>query len=596
MDSPKYARILDTRLEAISDNQVCYALKEGSAVTSFVPLQSSSHNINNTTFNLNNISDFTGRDSRMVLNLGVVATLRVSNSTASAINFSGSQNLGLKQYPLNRCIGSIQHQINQASYTLNTNDILDSIARINLLPSDCNFYENSMPDYIDSYENAVGTLLTPLASYASSPAGNGVYKPRTLRLNVETSANGTTYTSSQSIPANAVNYYVRVSCELYEPLVSPFNNISKEDARCLYAITGELINIQWVSQLWENMFAYYTPTGLTITSSAVSLGTQATLSCIYLTPKEDTIAQIPRQSIYQYNDYSIFTNAVNGGQPVAAGSTIYNVASQVVNFTNLPQKILVYARLSNGSRTTSTPDKYLKIQSLQVSFDNGLPQFAGASPDQLYDISVRNNLEMPRSAFKQERLNYLSEVEAELYGCGSLMIIDPCLDLGIRPSDTTGSGGRYIFQLQNSIFVNATETEFPSVTLYVVGINSAVLERVGSQYRNYLLTTPPDVINQVKSLAPVSYKTYMRSAYANSFLMGGGVGDWFKKAYNFGTRAFNFAKDKVKEGEEFYKGVKGAVEAGKQLIGKGYGPNTGDRGTRLFGANPRPSKQIAFYQ
>ena len=47
MDSPKYARILDTRLEAISDNQVCYALKEGSAVTSFVPLQSSSHNINN---------------------------------------------------------------------------------------------------------------------------------------------------------------------------------------------------------------------------------------------------------------------------------------------------------------------------------------------------------------------------------------------------------------------------------------------------------------------------------------------------------------------------------------------------------------------
>ena len=33
MDSPTYARVLDTRLEAVSENSICYALKEGSAVT-----------------------------------------------------------------------------------------------------------------------------------------------------------------------------------------------------------------------------------------------------------------------------------------------------------------------------------------------------------------------------------------------------------------------------------------------------------------------------------------------------------------------------------------------------------------------------------
>ena len=295
--------------------------------------------------------------------------------------------------------------------------------------------------------------------------------------------------------------------------------------------------------------------------------------------------------MYHYNDYSIFTNAVNGGLPVTAGTTLYNVASQVVNFTNLPQKILVYARLSNGSRDTTTPDKYLKIQSIQVSFDNSLPQFAGANPDQLYDISKRNNLQMPRTCFKQERLNYLTEVENDLYGCGSLMVIDPCLDLGIRPSDTTGSGGRYIFQLQNSIFVNATGTDFPSVTLYVVGVNSAVLERVGSQYRNYLLTTSPDVINHVKKLPPISYKMYMRSAHANSFLMGGGIGDWFKKAHNFGTRAYDFAKSKMGDINQGINAIKSLSDAGHKLVGNGI-----DRGTRLFGANPRPSKNVAFYQ
>ena len=151
--------------------------------------------------------------------------------------------------------------------------------------------------------------------------------------------------------------------------------------------------------------------------------------------------------------------------------------------------MIIDVRVSNGSRTTATPDKYLKLKSLTVSFDNGLPVFNGASENQLYDVSKRNMLQMPRSAFKQEQLNYLNEVDGgELYGCGSVFVIDPALDLGIRPSDTTGSGGRYIFQVQNATFRNNTSEDFPSVTLYVIGINSAVLERVGSQYRNMLLT------------------------------------------------------------------------------------------------------------
>ena len=232
-------------------------------------------------------------------------------------------NLGMKQYPLNRCVASIQHQINQASYTLNTNDILDAIARINLLPEDCNFYENSQPDYIDSYANATGTLLNPLTPYCSVSVGDGIYKPRTLRLS--TSCNSVQ--DQVVIPANNTNISVTIFCQLYEPLISPFNNISSQDARCLYAITGELINIQWVSQLWQNMFAYVPPVGITIVSFSVSLSTQATLNCIYLTPKEDTIAQIPRQSVYHYNDYSIFTNAVNGGLPVTAGTTLYSLSS-----------------------------------------------------------------------------------------------------------------------------------------------------------------------------------------------------------------------------------------------------------------------------
>ena len=70
-------------------------------------------------------------------------------------------------------------------------------------------------------------------------------------------------------------------------------------------------------------------------------------------------------------------------------------------------------------------NKYLSLQSIQCTFDNGLPVFNGASPDQLYDVSKRNALQMPRSCFKQIQLNTNNVVPSlgALYGCGSVFVL-----------------------------------------------------------------------------------------------------------------------------------------------------------------------------
>ena len=115
-----------------------------------------------------------------------------------------ADNFGFKQYPLARCQQSIQHQINQASYTLNTNDVLDAISRMNFLPSDCNFYDNTCPDYIDNYAAATGRNFNPLESYASTLTGDGVYtKPRTIGFDI----------SGNSIPANGSGFACDNNCD-----------------------------------------------------------------------------------------------------------------------------------------------------------------------------------------------------------------------------------------------------------------------------------------------------------------------------------------------------------------------------------------------
>lgn len=576
----RVARVVDTRLEGSAENHVTFVVEEGAAVASYTPLVSSSHSTQNTVFNLNNIADRTCRDSRLALGMTLTVTLNVTNTDGvnphTVIN---ADNFGLKQYPLNRAINSVQHSINQASYTMRSNQILSEIARVNALPMDSDFFENTQPDMIDSYAKASGSNLTPIGPYTNTLLGDGVFKPRSLG-----------YTVTGNTIAAGATAAVTITVPLYEPLITPFCNISSKNRRGLYAITGEIVNIQWVSDLFNNMFAFDAPTNITLNSATVGVGANATLYTIYLTPQEGYFPEIPRESVYPYNDYSIFSNDIG---PCNAGATLAGVTSQVVNFTNIPQKILVYARLSNNARTSSTPDKYLKISRVNAVFDNGLPQLSNATTDQLYDVSKRNGLQMPRAAFAQRCLNealVAASGAQPLYGCGSVLALDPALDLGLRYESASGSAGRYIFQVTLDL-TNETDLNFSAVTLFVVGINSAVLERVGTEYRNYLISLPVDVLAEAKALAPVDHQTYMDAKHSNAFLSGGGIGDWFKKAYQGIKKA---AKWGLKHQDDIGK----AIDVGQKLYQDVAGePKKNDGGRRSLASSVRPArKRDLFYE
>lgn len=556
------ARVVDTRLEASSENEVTYVVEEGAQTQLFVPLTSSSHSTQNTTFNLNNIADKTCRDSRMVLAMTVTATLQVTNSDTSAHTLINGDNFGFKQWPLNRCVQSVQHQINQASYTLQTAQYLDSIAKLNAYPQDMNFYENSQPDLIDSYAAASGSELTPLASYTSTIAGDGVNKPRTLSYTV----------SGNSIAASSTSAVV-ITATLYEPLITPFNNVSSKMARGLYAITGEIITLNWVSDLFNRMFALATPQFLTVSSPVVSLGSSATLDLIYLTPQASYLPDIPHSSVYPYNDYTNFTNNLG---PCAAGAILSGQTTQVCNFTNIPQKILIYAKLADSAQTCATPDKYLKIRNISCTFNNGNPVLNNATTRQLYDISKRNGLQIPAAAFQQLCLNrslVAASGATPLYGCGSVLVLDPAIDLGLQYDSASGSAGRYIFQATMDL-ENGTDTAFPGVTLYVIAITSGILERRGSEYRNKLLTLPTDVLAEARMLPAVDYTTYTEAKHSNAFMTGGGIGDWFRKA---ASRAYDAIKWGVKHKDE----IKDVVDSASKVVKSAKG-GKGGAAMKLF--------------
>lgn len=557
-----FARVVDTRLGAHSNATIKYVVEEGAQNVAYVPLRSSSHNNQLTNFNLNNIAQFVARDSRLNIEFTATATITLDNSTGGALNAITADNFGMRQFGWNRTIASMQHKINQATYTLQTSQILDSIARLNILSENANFYDNTQPDCIDNFSTASGTALSPLGPYTDVPQGNGSFKPRTLNYTV----------SGNSIPANSTGA-VTITVKIYEPVISPWNNIGDTYSEALYAINGEILNISYspVSTLFDSMFNFVAPAGLTISSvtpPSVDYGTSAQLKCVYLTAYPDMIEEIPRQSIYHYNDYVQYQNAIGiQGVDLAPGAELTGVSSQVCNFTNIPQKILVYAR--PAQKSASCPDVYLTIKNIQAVFDNGQPMLTAASPDQLYEISKEAGLTMERANFLGKVLNpsLVAGGAEPIHGCGSILVLDPAMVLSVRQGATNGSAGRYVFQIQGANLINNTSQTFKGgAVLFVIGVTNAILERNGSEYRNYNLNVPYDVFQKARQLSPVSAAVYNSEKFDNLFLNGGGIGDFFKRGLNLAksglSKALNYAVSNPHQ-------VQQALQYAKQKLGKG---------------------------
>lgn len=545
-----YTRIIDTRVDSSTKENFSYLVKEGAQSVSFVPITSSSHSTQNTQFQLNNIADMVSRDRRMELEMSVSFTLNVTQTTGLPIDlFDGVGSvLGLKQYPLNRCVQNCTHQINQASYSLNTSQIIDGIAHQRMDELDSNFYDNTQPEVVHSYANSVGTPLSPIGSYSQTNNGTGIYKPRSLGIVV----------TNNTVPSGAP-WNLGVTVNLVEPLISPFNNIGKKNVHGLFAITGENIALQWVSDLWNNMMAWSGNPAFTVNSITTAFQPTATLRCVYITPYPDFFNEVPRQSITHYNNYSVFTQSVAN---LNSGAST-QISTPVCNFTNMPNKILIYIKDHATNPLATVADRYALITNISCVLDNGQPTLTTCSPNQLWELSTANGLTQPRSSFTQSLLSGVSATP--IYGNGSILVLDPAINLSIsNPQVTDGTPGRYIFQATIAL-QNATNENFTDLSLYVVAVNDAILERNGSEYRNYLLSLPYDAREKAGANNSMNYDEFIELTDNNLFISGGSWKSFWRGAKKVGKTVYDVGKKIYEKRDE----IKDVLQKLKAMKGKG---------------------------
>lgn len=509
----------------------------------------------------------------------------LSGTNLSVDNIS-SGCIGWKPWPLNRNF-TVAHIIGNAQETLDTAQIIDVLSNLNMTPEKGNFYENSQQDLYADYNELVGENINPLAPYASNVNGSS-YKSRCFGItDIEAS------TPAEGTGANTLT----VTFDLEEPLMTPFTFLSTEDEPALFNIPSEQINITSAKAM-NDMLAFVTnqiDNTATITSQVTTVS-EAELYVCYVSMNPDEVSEssslvFPSFTFQPSNSYGSIDNPTQAGvpEPKPVNSTI--------NYQNIPDKVIYCARQAWNARTvlgpttdvfangrSSFPDRFLVLDQPQVSLNNLPSALNGASKRQLFDISKRNGYSGNYEHFAGLPLDYGNY---NIIGAGSVLVLDPVLDLGLSQSGLSNDvNANYTLNasfLAQNYLVDPNVLAPPSIgdkfcpiinslELACIVMTKKELVRNGLDYISRPLSISVEQAHDVLSMKESdSVPTTHVENQDDTRMQGAGFASFLSKAKNAATWAMK-NKDKIVDGAKIAKGlydthIKGGYEMGGYMMG-----------------------------
>jgi hypothetical protein len=205
-----------------------------------------------------------------------------------------------------------------------------------------------------------------------------------------------------------------------------------------------------------------------LTVESVNIGNKPKLHFYFATPK--LLDKIPRQLVYNFDQIQVFRSTPNGnaitrGNPTG---TMYTTAS---NLSSIPRRLIIWAEVDDADKKPSIPDAFGRFVSLSVQFGNRSALLSQAKPQQLFDISKKNGLNMSYTEWSRD--------------IGGPVILDLGRDIGL-PTDLSigvlanpqlnisaeflgsidGAGARYVLKMA-VIYSGALNIVNGSVSTYL---------------------------------------------------------------------------------------------------------------------------------
>ena len=215
----------------------------------------------------------------------------------------------------------------------------------------------------------------------------------------------------------------------------------------------------------------------------------------------------------------------------------YQVVSQNMQLNQIPDYFIINVRKPMVSQTITDSSTFMGISNVNISLNNSQGLLGNSTQVDLWRMSVKNGSsqswqEFSGLAYTDSKITYMEQsgslvpfevinsMPSTIFTSGSLLVINPALDLSLPIYLSNGSIGSYNFQIQMNIYNNSLEVFSPEIIIITANSGTFTTQSGSSMIQSGLLTKEI-VINTTTSQRsdPVTVSSYARTV-GGSYLDG----------------------------------------------------------------------------
>ena len=554
--------LIDPRLNALKQQQdkLKYAIPQGASYTNRVAQKANSYSSSGMSWNFNSQGQNVLIDRRFYIKTQFQVSI-TGVPKVGAYLYTPDQSAP-RDFPLTHIAENVSLTLNGSSVSMNYADALTAFKRYN---TDMNLTQVDLtgcPTFMDKYAqyaSGLGSNRNALATFQSSGAelGRGSFHLDSVVGN--------------TVGDGVASKTVVVKFTTVEPLfLSPLLYSSRHLDAGLLGVNNIGININFsgnLDRVWSQSIADLVVSGSTV-SATLGSGTTLVPELLveYLNVPTIEGSQIPESVLYEYNRVETYSNNLSATLAPGASGTFINNAIQL---SVSPKKIYIYATTPRGSKTADDTDTFLPITSLSLQYLNVAGQFSSMTQNDLFNMSVKNGLQMSFQEFSGRTGGNPNNTDVAL--CGSVLCIDTT-DLAL-PSNIS-SGVLVNSQLQFQIGLSNFDTVAKAVNIYVVVCNEGIFEIGNGSASNMVGVVSAEQVMETR----LTGENVDKQGSGN--MMGAGLWDDFKSLVSK-------VPDVINVGKDVYDTGKKVVGVAKNLMGKGV-----HKGMGLVGGQRMTKEQL----
>ena len=401
-------------------------------------------------------------------------------------NFQVGTNDAPRQFPIHSMCDVLTVQINGESLSDNVGDKLAAMLAFGNCPEERNKTWSqtcAMPDQYQQLDDwtTYGSGKNPLADYGEN--------------STETPRGGFVV----EVVSPTVLRYV-----LTEPiLMSPFFDGLGHRVEGFLNVNQFNIAYRWKSDI--SKFWTHSSAGNAITDVNVSFYNAPEILTTFITP--DITQPLPRLITLPYHKTQDYLKTV---RPLAIGEIYNGLVSDSIKLSQIPRRIYLFVRRSRRTTDFTKADAFAGIRRVNILWNNESGLLGNATQQDLYEMSMRNGLNMSYSQFVKHR--------------GSVVCIEMGTDIGLLDNEAAGVRGQYTFQVQLDIENLSGEADWEG-EFYTLMLNEGTIQISENQCRTTLGNLTADVAFAAKQSQEFAYSDYHQ-------LRGGGFFSSLKSFVN----------------------------------------------------------------